>query len=70
MILFIEVERKEKLPEGVLGKITATSNSDFWGGYTNNVYLVDTSFTNPQFSYRIEITKNDDNNKYYVTKML
>ena len=65
----IEVERKEKLPEGVLGKITATSNSDFWGGYTNNVYLVDTSFTNPQFSYRIEITKNDDNNKYYVTKI-
>ena len=65
----IEVERKEKLPEGVLGRITATSNSDFWGGYTNNVYLVDTSFTNPQFSYRIEITKNDDNNKYYVTKI-
>ena len=65
----IVVERKEKLPEGVLGKITATSNSDFWGGYSNNVYLVDTSFTNPQFSYRIEITKNDDNEKYYVTKI-
>ena len=65
----IEVERKEKLPEGVLGKITATSNSDFWGGYSNNVYLVDSAFTNPQFSYRIEITENDENGNYYVTKI-
>ena len=66
----IVVERKEKLPEGVIGKITATSNTDFWGGYANNVFLADTTFTNAQFSYRIEITKNDDNGKYYVTKIL
>ena len=26
----IEVEHKEPLPEGVIGKITATANSDFW----------------------------------------
>ena len=66
----IVVERKEKLPEGVIGKITATSNTNFWGGYANNIYLADTTFTNPPFSYRLEITKNDDNDKYYVTKIL
>ena len=66
----IVVERKEILPEGVLGKVTATSNSNFWVGYANNIYLADTAFTNPPFSYRIEITKNDDNEKYYVTKIL
>ena len=65
----IVVERKEVLPEGVLGKVTATSNSDFWAGYTNNVFLSDITYTSPQFSYRIEITKNDDNEKYYVTKI-
>ena len=67
----IEVERKELLPEGVLGKITATANSGFWEGdnYAKNVYLANTTFDNPQFSLRIEITKNDLNNKYYVTKI-
>ena len=65
----IVVERKEKLPEGVIGKITATSNTNFWGDYKNNVFLVDTTFTNPQFSYRIEITKNEENGNYYVTKI-
>mgnify|MGYP003289342326 CR=1 FL=1 len=59
----IVVERKEKLPEGVIGKITATANSDFWGGYANNVFLADTTFVNPQFSYRVEIAKNDENIK-------
>ena len=65
----IVVEYKEKLPEGVTGKITATSNSNYWGGYASNVYLVPQSFTNPQFSHRIEMTLGEDG-KYYVTKIM
>ena len=57
----IKVEHKEQLPEGVIGKIVATSNTNFWGNYANNVFLVDSSFTNPQFSYRIEIIKDKVN---------
>ena len=65
----IKVEHKEQLPEGVLGKVTTTSNTDFWGNYANNVFLVDSSFTNPQFSYRIILTKNAAN-QYVVTNIL
>ena len=65
----IKVEHKEQLPEGVLGKVTTTSNTNFWGNYANNVFLVDSSFTNPQFSYRIILTKNADN-QYVVTNIL
>ena len=65
----IKVEHKEQLPEGVLGKVTTTSNTNFWGNYANNVFLVDSSFTNPQFSYRIILTKNAAN-QYVVTNIL
>ena len=65
----IKVEHKEQLPEGVLGKVTATCNTDFWGNFANNVFLVDSSFTSPQFSYRIILTKNE-NNQYVVTNIL
>ena len=67
----IDVEHKEVLPEGILGKVTATANSDFWGGYATNVFFSETSsIINPQFSTRYEITKNTTNNKYYVTKII
>ena len=64
----IEVERKEPLPEGVLGKTTATANSDFWGKYSNNVFLAPSnSFTSPQYSFRIEITFDSSSNQYIVS---
>ena len=66
----IKVEHKEVLPEGVIGKIVATSNTNFWGNYANNVFLVDSSFTNPQFSYRIEIIKDSKTNQYVVSNIL
>lgn len=68
----INLEHQEKLPEGVVGKITATTDMDFWDAsepYKNNVFLVPSSFSNPKFSLRIEITKNTDNGKYYVSKI-
>lgn len=66
----IEVLHKEKLPEGVLGKITATANTGFWTGYTNNVYLFKTSASeNPTYSTRIEFKLNTTDNKYYVSKI-
>ena len=59
----INVEHKEQLPEGVIGKITATADSDFWGKYANNVFLAPSaSFESPQYSYRIEITKKNNKN--------
>ena len=65
----IEVEHKELLPEGVLGKITATASSGFWSGYETNVYLSKkASATYAQFSYRLEITKHENGN-YYVTRI-
>ena len=65
----IEVEYEEVLPEGVTGKVTVTSDTNFWGGYSNNVFLASSSFTNPQFSHRIELTQGEDG-KYYVTAIL
>ena len=66
----IEVEHQEVLPEGVLGKITVTSNGDFWKEYASNVFLYSAEGAiNPQFSLRIEITLNKENNKYYVTNI-
>lgn len=65
----IEVEHKELLPEGVLGKVTATASSGFWTGYETNVYLSPkASATYAQFSYRLEITKHENGN-YYVTRI-
>ena len=62
----IEVEHKEPLPEGVIGKITATADSDFWGKCETNVFLAPSAtFVSAQYSYRIEITK--QNGKYVVT---
>lgn len=62
----IDVEHKEPLPEGVIGKITATSNSDFWGKCETEVFFAESaSFISAQFSYRIEITK--QKNQYVVT---
>ena len=49
----IEVEHKELLPEGVIGKVTAIADSDFWTNYATGVFLVPSSFTNPTFSTRI-----------------
>ena len=62
----IEVEHKEPLPEGVIGKITATADSDFWGKCETDVFLAPSAtFVSAQYSYRIEITK--QNGKYVVT---
>ena len=65
----IVVEHQEPLPEGATGLITATTDSNFWGVYATEVFLAPSSITNPTFSLRIEITKNTENGKYYVTKI-
>ena len=65
----IVVEHQEPLPEGATGVITATTDSNFWGAYETGVFLAPGTFDNPTFSLRIEITKNSDNGKYYVTKI-
>ena len=65
----IVVEHQEPLPEGAVGAITATSNSNFWGTYATDVFLGNSSFTNAPYSHRIEITKNTENGKYYVSKI-
>ena len=65
----IVVEHKEPLPDGAIGIVTATANSNFWGLFATEVFLAPSSFTNPTFSLRIELTKNAENGKYYVTKV-
>lgn len=66
----IEVENKEPLPEGVIGKVTVSSNSNFWGNYASHVFLVPSSFTNPQYSYRIQLKYDSTKNCYVVTSIL
>lgn len=65
----IVVEHQEPLPEGAIGMVTCTADSNFWGAYETEVFLASSSFTNPTFSLRIELTKNAENGKYYVTKI-
>ena len=66
----IEVEHLEKLPEGVVAQITATSNTDFWGGYATNIYLFEAAnVPNALYSHKILISLNEENNKYYVTEV-
>lgn len=65
----IVVEHQEPLPDGAVGAITATSNTNFWGTYATEVFLGNSSFTNAPYSHRIEITKNIENGKYYVSKI-
>ena len=66
----IEVEHLEKLPEGVVAQITATSNTDFWGGYATNIYLFEAAnVPNALYSHKILISLNEENNKYYVTEI-
>ena len=66
----IEVEHLEKLPEGVVGQIEVTSNSNFWGGYETNVFLFEAAnVPNALYSHKIQITLNTENNQYYVTKI-
>ena len=64
----IEVEHKEQLPEGIIGKITATANSDFWDKYESEVFLAKTPFDNPLYSIRIQISKKEDG-QYYVSNI-
>lgn len=66
----IEVENKEPLPEGVVGKVTVTSNTNFWGNYASHVFLVPASFTNPQYSHRIQLKFDSSKNCYVVTSIL
>ena len=66
----IEVENKQPLPEGVVGKITVTSNTNFWGTYETNVFLVNSSFVNPQYSYRIQLKYDSTKNCYVVSSIL
>ena len=66
----IEVENKEPLPEGVIGKVTVTSNTNFWGNYATHVCLVPASFTNPQYSHRIQLKFDSSKNCYVVTSIL
>ena len=67
----IEVEHQEKLPEGVLGKITATAGEGFWVGttYAEHVFLESSEFSNALYSLRIQIVKNAENGKYYVSSI-
>ena len=68
----IEVEHKEALPEGVLGKITATAETGFWTGtnYESNVYFAASSVAEAaSFSRSYEITKDKTTNKYYVSEI-
>lgn len=65
----IEVEHQEPLPEGVVGMITATANSGFWTKYTTDIFFVASTHDNPKFAHRIEISKNADDGKYYVSKV-
>ncbi len=65
----IEVEHKEPLPEGVVGKTTVTTNGlgiNFWVDASKYVFLVDSSYTFAQWSFRIQFSKADNGN-YYVT---
>lgn len=66
----IEVENKEPLPEGVIGKVTVSSNTNFWGNYASHVFLVPASFTNPQYSHRIQLKFDSSKNCYVVTSIL
>lgn len=66
----IEVEEKIPLPEGVVGKVTVSSNTNFWGNYASNVFLVDKSFTNPQYSHRIQLKFDADKKCYVVSSIL
>ena len=66
----IVVEHVEKLPEGIVGQIKVTSNTNFWGGYADNIYMFDaTSVPNALYSHKILITLNEENNTYYVTEI-
>lgn len=67
----IKVEHQEKLPEGVIAKITATTASDFWTKYATDVFLMPfASYVNPQYATRIEIKLNTDTNQYYVHRVV
>ena len=66
----IEVENKEPLPEGVIGKVTVTSNTNFWGNYASHVFLVNSSFTNATYSHRIQLKYDTNKNCYVVTSIL
>ena len=67
----IKVEHQEKLPEGVIAKITATTASGFWTKYTTEVFLMTfASYVNPQYATRVEIKLNTDTNQYYVNRIV
>lgn len=68
----IEVEHKELLPEGVLGKTTATADKGFWEGtnYASNVYFSTASAaTKATYSTSYEIKKDATTGKYYVSEI-
>ena len=70
----IVVEHKEPFEEGVVGKLTATSNTGFWTGtnYEDNIYLYDLGKGEGEsalYSIRIEMTKADDG-KVVVTNII
>ena len=63
----IEVEHQEVLPEGIIGKLTATANAgDFYQLYADNIFFVPNTYTNPKFSLRIQISKNEEG-VYYIS---
>lgn len=69
----IVVEHNEKLPEDILGKITADADgANYWKtdgtGYADKVFFGSPNVfsSSPLFSLRMEIKKNEDNGKYYV----
>ena len=66
----IEVEHQEPLPEGVVGMITATAKTGFWTKYTTDVFLAPSTFDNPLYAHRIQIKKNADTGKYYVSAII
>ena len=62
----IEVEHSEKLPEGVLGYLTVSSNGNFWTEYQEHICIYESAKAPiALYSFRIELTKQND--KYYVS---
>lgn len=62
----IVVEHNEKLPEGVLGYLTASSNGNFWVDYQEHICIYESAKAPiALYSLRIELTKQND--KYYVS---
>ena len=65
----IEVEEKIPLPEGVVGKVTVSNNTNFWGNYANHIFLFKAgSVTKALYSFRVSIDRQEDGS-FVVSKI-